>query len=140
SPWGAGIDSMFQAGVLTQAWGLALYPLALGRGRRFLDDGRGLLPGVALAILCGLCHPLIALALLVPLALRRWSPAGARRALLLGGLALLGAAPFWLPILVYYDSFGGFARTPHETGIPVGELGRMLLRGDLLDFGRWPLL
>ena len=145
SPWGLGADSMFTLGLYTQAWGALVFPLALANGYRYLAGGDGLFQAAGLSVLTGLCHPLLAVCLAPALAVCPWwwhPGAGLlRRGAALGGLVLLASSFFWLPVLMHYDSFGGFpTRFPAELGIPPSRLFRMLLGGQLLDRGRLPVL
>jgi hypothetical protein len=145
SEWGLGIDSMFTKGLYAQAWGMLFFPLAFAYGARWLLDGKHLARAVVYALLVGLCHPMFGFALLPGLAATPWWTRGlrvvARRSAALAGFALVGSAFFWAPILVHYDSFGGFpARLPDENGLAGSIFSVAFISGALLDFGRLPLL
>ncbi len=141
SPWGLGADAIFTAGLFTQPWALLFFPLALAYAARYLAGADYLGRAVVYTLLTGLCHPFFAVALLPALAVAAWwrngtAPAAVRAALLFA-LVLVVSAFMWSPILVHYDSFGGFPlRRPGEAGMSPGELLGVLLRGDLLDWSR----
>ena len=145
SPWGIGADAIFTAGLFTQPWALLFFPLALAYATRYLADADYLGRAVVYTLLTGLCHPFFAVALLPALGVAAWwrngtAPAAVRAALLLA-LVLAVSAFMWLPILVHYDSFGGFPlRRAGEAGMRPGELIGVLLRGELLDWSRPSLL
>jgi hypothetical protein len=145
SVWGNGVDSLFTAGLYTQPWAMLFYPLAIASAMRFLSTGRGLAGAAGFALLTGCCHPFVAFTLLVTVPFTPWWREGVlrglRRAGVLAALALAVSAFFWLPILVHYDSYGAFpARRASEIGLPPAEFFGLLIRGELLDAGRWPVL
>jgi hypothetical protein len=135
SRWGHGADGMFWSGLYTQLWAFTAMPLALAHGFRWIEDGRNLAPAIAWGVFVGLCHPFAGVALGVALAagtawvVLRWaiwraipwptrSPGWpAVRLCVLGAGMVLGAACAWLPVLVDYESFGGF---PHRVSDEVG--------------------
>jgi hypothetical protein len=148
SPWGLGLDAVFTLGLYPQAWAMLVWPLALAAGIRFLAEGQSLARAVLLALATGFCHPLIALALGPALVAAPWWHGAAApkwrmigRGVALLALVLAASAFFWVPILVYYDAFGGFPqRAASEHGIALGRLIHRLATGTLLDHGRWPVL
>jgi hypothetical protein len=150
SKWGHGPDGTFMVGLYTQTWALAAFPLALGAGVRWLDDGRGLGAAAGWGVFVGLCHPFAGVALGVGLgagelvhSLLARPDAGRRGARLvgLGGLLIAGSACAWLPVLIDYDGFGGFPhRVPGEAGPGLAALAADLVSGRILDTGRPPVL
>lgn len=150
SRWGHGPDGTFLVGLYTQTWALAAFPLALGAGVRWLDDGRGLGAAAGWGIFVGLCHPFAGVALGVGLgagelvqSLLARPGAGRRGARLvgLGGLLIAGSACAWLPVLIDYDGFGGFPhRVAGEAGPGPIALAADLVSGRMLDLGRPPVL
>src|SRR5439155_5186563 len=145
STWGLGIDSLFTTGLYTQAWGMLFYPLAVAYGSRFLASGNHLGIATLLVLLTGLCHPFIGFCLVFVVPIVPWWRQGARTGLARIGILAVGAlaasAFFWLPILVHYDSFGGFpARLSSESGLAPQKLLTLLLAGKVLDNGRLPIL
>src|SRR3989441_913193 len=145
SSWGLGIDSLFTAGLYTQAWGMLFSPVAVAYSSRFLTTGNHLGVATLLVLLTGLCHPFVGFCLffVVPIVpwWRRGVRAGLARVGILAASALAASAFFWLPILVHYDSFGGFpTRLPSESGLAPKTFLTLLLAGKLLDNGRLPVL
>jgi hypothetical protein len=147
SSWGHGFDSMFTTGIWTQHWAMVFLPLALAYGAQWMVHERHLTRALIYALLVGLCHPFIALALGLALPLARWWAGhrglkrGLARGAVLAALALAVSAFFWLPILVHYDSFGGFpSRHLAEHGMSAHEQLRMMVSGDMIDRGRLPIL
>jgi hypothetical protein len=148
SPWGLGIDSVFTMGLYPQAWAMLCWPLALAYGVRFLGEGQCLARAVFLIHATGLCHPLVGVSLVPALLVAPWwrGDAGTKRraagrgAVLLA-LGLAASAFFWVPMLVYYNAFGGFPqRAASEGGMALGRFVHQLATGMLLDDGRWPVL
>jgi hypothetical protein len=118
SRWGTGNAGTFQVGLYTQTWALAVYPLALGYGARWIRDSKGLAPAIAWSVFVALCHPFaggvlgIGLAVslvagLVPrLAPVHW-PSIAGRALIMFGVAeLFLFPPEWARLGFVMDRFG----------------------------------
>jgi hypothetical protein len=167
SRWGHGADGTFLIGLYTQLWAFVAFPTALAHATRWIDEGRGLSAALAWGLFVGLCHPFAGVALglavfagttcvairwgpgrmaaLLPWKwARHWyvtaSPAGPSvRLVALGALLLLGSACAWLPVLVDYDGFGGFPHRPSdEVGPGFIELGRWIIKGQILDEGRAP--
>ncbi|MBS1124238.1 MAG: hypothetical protein H6Q90_6466, partial [Deltaproteobacteria bacterium] len=68
SRWGTGADGTFQVGLYTQTWALAVFPLGLGHGVRWLTEGKGLAPAIAWGAFVFLCHPFASIALCLGLA------------------------------------------------------------------------
>jgi hypothetical protein len=68
SRWGTGADGTFQVGLYTQTWALAVFPLGLGHGVRYLTEGKGLAPAIAWGAFVFLCHPFASIALCLGLA------------------------------------------------------------------------
>jgi hypothetical protein len=158
SRWGHGADGTFSVGLLTQTWALALFPLALAAGVRWVRDGRALVVATAAGLFAGLCHPFVGIALGIALfgcalLLPRMGDAddcrppyrtmlhNLGRLSLLGGLLVLGSACGWLPVVIDYEGFGGF---PHRVADEVGPgpLGLLsnLASGAYLDEGRASVL
>lgn len=141
--WGLGVDSLFTTGLYSQAWGVLFVPLAIVYADRYLRLGEGRGRAVGYALLVGLCHPFFGFALGPAILLTPWWRAGIltalRRGTILLGLVLTASAFFWLPILVHYDSFGGFpARVADEAGIAPVRFVKVLVRGGFFDLGRVP--
>ena len=63
SRWGAGNAGTFQVGLYTQTWALAIFPLALGHGARWMRDGLGLASAIAWGGAAFLCHPFAGISL-----------------------------------------------------------------------------
>jgi hypothetical protein len=145
SGWGAGIDSVFLTGLYTQTFALAAFPLAAAYAGRYLAGGEHLARAVGYSVLCGACHPMVAVAVAPALLAAPWWRLDARtlatRAAVLLGATLAFAAPLWLPIVVHFDAFGGFpARVAGEEGIWPLDFARAFASGELIDHGRLPVL
>jgi hypothetical protein len=147
STWGHGFDSMFTTGIWTQHWAMVFLPLALAYGAQWLVHERHLARALGYALLVGLCHPFIAIALGLVLPHVSWWRGhggwlrGLGRGAVLAVLALAVSAFFWLPILVHYDAFGGFpARHLAEHGMSATEQLDLMVSGDMIDRGRLPIL
>lgn len=162
SRWGIGADSLFSTGIFTQTFAFLFFGPALILGDRYLVTGRGLGLALALALATGLSHPFLGIVLGLYLVVRV-VPLGELRAqlprlVLFGVLLVAASAALWLPILVDYDSFGGFpARVRFEEGVPpamflpsilrfeiVTILGTkipfVMARGELVDLSGLPIL
>lgn len=63
SRWGSGNAGTFQVGLYTQTWALAIFPLALGHGVRWVRDRKSLAPAIAWGTFVGLCHPFAGISL-----------------------------------------------------------------------------
>ncbi len=68
SRWGTGADGTFQVGLYTQTWALAVFPLGLGYGVRWLVEGKGLPSAIGWGALVFLFHPFASIALCLGLA------------------------------------------------------------------------
>jgi len=142
-------------GLYTQLWGMWLLPLALAQGYAVLRTGRGYLGAVALIAATLLSHLvygyilLASLALLAALGPWRTRPSGEawlgkRAARLLGLLALTGLAASYF-LLPYLADRAVMNRSIWELPWKYQSFGapwvlNALLRGQLLDAGRFPTL
>nr|MBA2540201.1 hypothetical protein [Deltaproteobacteria bacterium] len=68
SRWGSGADGSFQVGLYTQTWALAVLPIGLGYGVRYLVENKSLPAALAWGALVFLCHPFASIALCLGLA------------------------------------------------------------------------
>ena len=68
SRWGTGADGTFQVGLYTQTWALAVFPLGLGYGVRWLVHGDRLASAIGWGAFVFLCHPFASIALCAGLA------------------------------------------------------------------------
>ena len=139
--WGTGVDSLFVTGLYTQAFAMALYPLALAYAASYLLGGKRGGRAVLVAALCGFCHPLIAVAIAPPLLFLPWWTlswrVAVRRSAALFGAVLFVSAPLWLPIVIHYDAFGGFpSRVAGEDGLAATRFLDLFLAGEFWDVGR----
>ncbi len=145
SRWGYGSDSLFITGIFTQTFAFLFFGPAVILGERFLATGKGLGASVGFGLLTGLSHPFLGVVLGFYYVLRRYQrkELGAQlgRLVLLGALLVVASSALWLPILVDYDSFGGFpSRVAFEEGVPPKLFLPSLWKGELVDLNRVPLL
>ncbi len=68
SRWGSGADGTFQVGLYTQTWALAVFPIGLGHGVKWISGGGHLASAIAWGALVFLCHPFASIALCLGLA------------------------------------------------------------------------
>lgn len=145
SRWGVGPDSLFTTGVFTQTFAFLWFGPALILGERFFKEGRDLGLALAMALATGLSHPFLGIVLGLYFVVR-WYGGGnlaaqLGRLVLLGALLIVASAALWLPILVDYDSFGGFpARVAFEEGIRPTLFLPTWAKGELFDLQRLPVL
>jgi hypothetical protein len=81
SKWGMSSDGTFLVGLYTQGWALAAFPLALGHGAKWIDEGRSLGGAIFWGLFVGLCHPVAGVAVGLALAageVGRWLSIGVR--------------------------------------------------------------
>ena len=81
SKWGMNSDGTFLVGLYTQGWALAAFPLALGHGVKWVEEGRSLGGAVFWGLFVGLCHPVAGVAVGLGLAageVGRWLSIGVR--------------------------------------------------------------
>ena len=81
SKWGMSSDGTFLVGLYTQGWALAAFPLALGHGAKWIDEGRSLGGAIFWGLFVGLCHPVAGVSVGLALAaseVGRWLSYGFR--------------------------------------------------------------
>jgi hypothetical protein len=81
SKWGMSSDGTFLVGLYTQGWALSAFPLALGHGAKWIDEGRSLGGAIFWGLFVGLCHPVAGVAVGLALAageVGRWLSIGFR--------------------------------------------------------------
>jgi hypothetical protein len=120
SPYGLGLEGLFDVGLIPHQVGAVLFCLALGACLRLLDDARGRWRALAASALAGLAvtHLISTLVMVVMLALclvtlallRGLSGPGLRR-LTGAGLAAAGLAGFWLVPLAVHHGLRGVVTT-----------------------------
>jgi hypothetical protein len=144
--WGVGPDASFSLGLYPHAWGMLVYPLALGAGCRWAGRGVDLAPAVGWLALLMLLHPLAAAAVVPGLLVA--APRPGRLGALLAGAALLTVGA-WLPAALDASHFGGF---PHgldarvrlgateQAEVDLVGFWRLVLAGRVLDEERPPVL
>jgi len=136
-------------GLYTQLWGMFLLPPALGQSYLTLKEGRGYVWSTLLLATTLLSHLLLGYITLVSVGLFvliapdwtvRWQRF--RRLILLLALVALVTAYFWLPFLLdnsYLNRSIWENRGKYDSYGYAWVLGA-LFRGEIFDFGRWPIL
>jgi hypothetical protein len=112
SKWGFNSDGTFSVGLYTQGWAFVAFPLALGHGARWIDEGRSLGPAAVWGLFVGLSHPVAGVALGIALfagELGRWVACGwhALRLLGVGGFRVVRVILF--AALLTAISYAAFA-------------------------------
>ena len=136
-------------GLYTQAWGMCLLPLTIAAALRLMISGRGV--AVAAALLAGtllthVVHGWIAVVSALVLAFVVPADAGLPRRL--GRLALalaaagLAASYFLIPYVLNHAELNRSVAEPlfKYDSYGHGRVLKMLVTGQLLDAGRWPVL
>jgi hypothetical protein len=135
-------------GVWTQLWAAIVLPIAWGASWRAVRDGTGVLLAVAAIALTSAFHfetgYLAFLPLLIwPLAASGGVRARLRRAVLIGGLALAATSWVIIPLLSqrpWAATNEILQGTPLVDGYGAGQVLSWLVRGQLLDWGRLPVI
>ena len=136
-------------GLYTQAWGMCLLPLTIAAALRLMISGRGV--AVAAALLAGtllthVVHGWIAVVSALVLAFVVPADAGLPRRLGRLALALAGAglaaSYFLIPYVLNHAELNRSVAEPlfKYDSYGHGRVLKMLVTGQLLDAGRWPVL
>ena len=136
-------------GVYTQLWAAHLYFIVLAHLRRLVERGTGYAATVGSAAALGLSHllysymlGLTALVVFLIGARRRDWRARLGRLAAAGGLTAAVCSYMWLPYLSQTAFFGWspYLQSWKYDSFGAGEVLKWLANGDLLDYGRLPVL